>query len=213
MANIPEIIAQGKILATAIAELPRDEQIAALNAVRTALHEISPFRDQPVDCVLWVRDDTVKSNDYNPNVVAPPEFRLLERSIEADGYTMPIVTADTGNGREVVDGAHRRRVEIENKVVHAQLGGYLPVTTIREDRTPKDDRMASTMRHNLARGKHTITGEREIVLDLSRRNWSEAKIAKELGMDVDKVLRLKQTSGLAHLFADKEFSEAWEVDK
>lgn len=192
-------------------ELPLKERIEAINQAKIALHNISPFADQPVDCVLWVPAEQVQANDYNPNVVAPPEYKLLKHSIESDGYTQPIVTYDVGDHREVVDGAHRLRVGSEDEVVCNRIHGYLPVTTIRGERTAREDRIAATMRHNLARGKHTIVGEREIILELVRRNWTDKKIMKELGIDADKLLRLKQTSGLAAMFADKDFSEAWEV--
>lgn len=214
MEHLPdELIERGKSLASEIALLPVEKQIEVLNQIRAALHEASPFKAHPVDLVLWVKPETVEANDYNPNVVAPPEFKLLKRSVEADGYTQPVVTSrrSTDHKLDVVDGAHRRRLPLEFDDIHAQVHGYLPVTIIREDRTAREDRIAATMRHNLARGKHTIAGEREIVLELVRRNWSDARIAKELGMDADKVLRLKQISGLADMFAEQGFSEAWEV--
>lgn len=192
--------------------LPDEERIEAINQVKLALHEISPFKDEPVDCVLWVKAEEIQANDYNPNVVAPPEMRLLQRSIEADGFTQPIVTYPTENHREVIDGFHRNRVGKEIKRINRRLRGYLPVTTIRSDRENREDRIAATIRHNRARGRHTVDNMSEIVVELSRRNWSEEKIARELGMEADEVLRLKQISGLAELFADAEFSEAWEID-
>lgn len=192
--------------------LPFEARIAAINEIRMALHQVSPFRDQPVDCVLWVKADDVQSNDYNPNVVAPPEMKLLQLSIESDGYTMPVVTHADGDRREVVDGFHRTRVAKENKKVRSALRGYLPVTTINTDRGNKADRMGATIRHNRARGVHQVGNMSEIVVDLSRRNWSNEKIGEELGMEPDEVLRLKQISGLAELFTDAEFSRAWEID-
>src|SRR5690606_1244663 len=148
-----------------------------------------------------------------PNVVAPPEMKLLEHSITMDGYTQPIVTFPREDGsREVVDGFHRNRVGKEAKAVRKRLRGYLPVTTIRADRADREDRIAATIRHNRARGRHQVDNMSEIVVELSRRNWSDEKIGKELGMEPDEVLRLKQISGLAEMFADEEFSEAWEVE-
>lgn len=195
-----------------LAELPDDERIEAINQIKIALHAVSPFRDQPVDCVLWVPAETVEANDYNPNVVAPPEMKLLERSIEADGFTQPIVTYPTNNHREVVDGFHRNRVGKESPKVRKRIRGYLPVTEINADRTNREDRIAATIRHNRARGRHLVDNMSEIVVELSRRNWSDEKIGRELGMEPDEVLRLKQISGLAEIFADREFSEAWEID-
>jgi ParB-like chromosome segregation protein Spo0J len=189
-----------------------DDKIAALNAIKTKMHEISPMREEPVDCVLWIREEGVIANDYNPNSVAPPEMELLRVSISEDGYTQPIVTFKEENGRTVVDGFHRTRVGKECPDVRSRINGYLPVVTINENRGDRSDRMASTIRHNRARGKHKITAMSEIVVELKRRNWSNQKIGTQLGMDPDEILRLSQISGLAEMFADKEFSEAWEVD-
>jgi ParB-like chromosome segregation protein Spo0J len=190
--------------------LPLDKKIEAINNLRLKLHEISPFKNEPVDCVLWVPADQVEANDYNPNAVAPPEMKLLQLSIEEDGYTQPIVAYGANSYYEVVDGFHRNRIGKECKEVKERLQGYLPITIINRDREDKSDRIASTIRHNRARGKHQVTAMSDIVLELSRRNWSDKKIAKELGMEPDEVLRLKQITGLAELFADEEFSEAWE---
>lgn len=197
-------------LCAEIEALPEGEKIAALNEARKALHEISPFSGEPVDCVLWVPADQVEANDYNPNTVAPPEMRLLELSIGEDGYTQPIVAWGKNDYYEVVDGFHRNRVGKECKTVRERVHGYLPITLINHDREDKGDRIAATIRHNRARGKHQVAAMSDIVLELSRRNWSDAKIGRELGMEPDEVLRLKQITGLAELFSDAEFSQAWE---
>lgn len=164
--------------------------------------------DHPVSSVIWVKTENVYSNDYNPNNVAPPEMDLLQRSIELDGYTQPIVTWQTGpNAYEVIDGFHRYRVGVERLNL-----SYLPVVVVNKDRTDRNDRIASTIRHNRARGKHQVGAMSEIVQELSRRNWSPEKIGIELGMEPDEVLRLRQITGLAELFADRDFSEAWESE-
>lgn len=193
-----------------ISKLPEDEKIAALNKARQALHEISPFKSEPVDCVLWVPSDQVEANDYNPNTVAPPEMKLLALSIGEDGYTQPIVAWGKNDYYEVVDGFHRNRVGKEDKEIRERVHGYLPITLINHDREDKGDRIAATIRHNRARGKHQVAAMSDIVLELSRRNWSDQKIGRELGMEPDEVLRLKQITGLAELFSDAEFSKAWE---
>ena len=154
--------------------------------------------------VQWVPTDLVYANDYNPNKVAPPEMKLLEQSILADGFTQPIVVWKTDEGYEVVDGFHRHLVGKKLKFSH------LPVVVINDGRIDRGDRIASTIRHNRARGKHQVKAMSDIVVELSRRNWTDERIGKELGMDADEVLRLKQITGLAELFADGEFSEAWE---
>lgn len=205
------IVKDAKPLTERIAQLPVDEQIAVLNEIKLMLHEVSPFNNEPVDCVLWIPGDNVHANDYNPNAVAPPEMKLLELSIDADGMTQPIVAWLNGDAREVVDGFHRNRVGKESKKIKNRLMGYLPVATIKPNREGRNDRIASTIRHNRARGKHQVEKMSDIVMELHRRNWSDKRIAKELGMTPDEVLRLKQITGLAELFSDKEFSEAWEV--
>lgn len=200
-------------LATLLAELQAlepDERIDALNEIRAALHTASPLRDEPVDCVLWVPGESVVANDYNPNRVAPPEMRLLEHSIACDGYTQPVVVWPRESGFEVVDGFHRHRVGRESAAVSQRVGGRLPVAVINAAREERGDRMAATIRHNRARGKHLVEDMSKIVVELKRRNWSDAKIGRELGMEPDEVLRLAQVSGLAEMFADREFSEAWE---
>lgn len=193
-------------------KLSVQERIEAINKIRVSLHSYSPFKTEPVDCVQWIRSDLVVSNDYNPNSVAPPEMLLLEHSIKEDGYTQPIVSWGRETDFEVVDGFHRTRVGKESKPIKKRVHGYLPLVVINSDRQEKGDRIASTIRHNRARGKHKVDAMSELVLDLKRRNWNDEKIGRELGMDPDEVLRLAQITGLAEMFADKEFSRAWYVD-
>lgn len=198
----------------AIDRLDTHEKVVAINELREAIHEISPFKDEPVDFVKWVKSGAVTANDYNPNKVAPPEMKLLELSIVNDGYTQPIVSWSNTEKEtiEVIDGFHRNRVGKESKVVQQRVKGYLPIVDIRTKQSSKNDRMASTIRHNRARGKHQVDAMSEIVIELKNRNWRNARIAKELGMDEEEVLRLCQISGMEHLFSDKDFSRAWEAD-
>jgi len=200
----------GKLLAS-LDGLPHDDLVNALNEIREALHGISPFKSEPVDFVKWVPSATVGANDYNPNSVAPPEMELLRLSISADGYTQPIVASEESGAFVVVDGFHRHRVGKECLDIQARIKGYLPLVQIRTERVDRGDRMASTIRHNRARGKHSVDAMSQIVVDLKRRNWSPEKIGRELGMDPDEVLRLTQISGLREMFAGVGFSEAWEA--
>lgn len=202
---------QAKVRA-ALEPLDLPELVEAINSFRRVLREVSPFKQEPVDLVQWVPAEQVQANDYNPNSVAPPEMRLLEHSIMEDGYTQPIVAFKKEGGYEVVDGFHRNRVGKESIIVRSRIKGYLPLVVINESRTDMGDRMAATIRHNRARGKHRIDAMADIVLDLKRRNWSNEKIGRDLGMDPDEVLRLSQITGLAEMFANREFSEAWEAD-
>ena len=189
---------------------PLAERVENLNQIRALLSEFSPFRSEPVDFVEWVPGEIVEANDYNPNTVAPPEMELLRLSVMADGYTQPIVTNDEDGTRVVIDGFHRNRVGKECPDVAERLHGYLPVVQIQGHRQDRPDRIASTIRHNRARGKHGVTAMSDIVIELKRRNWSDDKIGHELGMDRDEVLRLCQITGLAELFSDRDFSRAWE---
>ena len=194
-----------------VAILPLDHKVRVINAMRLAIHEQSPFRSEPVDLVTWVPNKSVHANQWNPNSVAKPEMELLRVSISHDGYTQPIVSFPDGEGFEVVDGFHRHRVGKECADIQERVKGYLPLVKIRDSQTDKSDRMASTIRHNRARGKHQVEAMSDIVIELKRRNWSDEKIAKNLGMDNDEVLRLCQITGLAEAFKDQDFSEAWEV--
>ena len=186
--------------------------VESINEIRENVHNISPFKTEPVDFVRWVKNDTVNSNDYNPNSVAPPEMELLRLSIESDGYTQPIVSWEDNGITEVIDGFHRHRVGKECEDIQARIHGYLPIVSVNTETTGRNDRIASTIRHNRARGKHKIEAMSDIVVELKRRNWSPKKIGIQLGMDQDEVLRLCQITGLGDMFKDKEFSEAWEVD-
>jgi hypothetical protein len=198
-------------LTSALSSMPLAEKVQALNEIREALHQVSPFASQPVDFVRWVLNDGVTANDYNPNSVAPPEMELLRLSIEADGYTQPIVGNQEDDKIVVVDGFHRHRVGRECLDIQSRVHGYLPVVQIRESQLDRSDRIASTIRHNRARGKHKVEAMSDIVIELKRRNWSDNKIAKELGMDQDEILRLCQISGLTEIFTGQAFSQAWEA--
>lgn len=218
-AAVDDLVSRVEPICAEIAALPLEQQVEALNRIRQALHAVSPFAAEPVDCVLWLPADSVQANDYNPNRVAPPEMRLLTRSIRQDGYTQPIVAYAESAGRlaagedtpvEVVDGFHRNRVGKEDKQVKARVHGYLPVSVINGDRADKRDRIASTIRHNRARGVHAVMPMTDIVAGLLRKGWTDAEIAAELGMDADEVLRFKHHSGLPELFRNADYSRAWE---
>jgi ParB-like chromosome segregation protein Spo0J len=204
------ILAMAEQIVTQMADMDEATKVASLNAVRERLHKISPFSSEPVDFVKWVPSSEVAANDYNPNSVAPPEMELLRTSIKADGYTQPIVGNREGDKVVVVDGFHRHRVGKECKEIQERIKGYLPVVQIRAEQVGRTERMASTVRHNRARGKHKVEAMSDMVIELKRRNWTNKKICQELGMDEDEVLRLCQITGLTEVFADGEFSKSWE---
>lgn len=166
----------------------------------------------PVYDVKRIPIEKIQANAYNPNSVAPPEMKLLYKSILEDGYTMPIVCyyLKDEDKYEIVDGFHRYRTMLEHKDIYEREEGYLPVVVIDKD---LDNRMASTIRHNRARGTHSIELMTNIVADLVESGMSDSWIMKNIGMDAEELLRLKQISGLAILFKNKDFSKGWVDDK
>ena len=164
----------------------------------------------PVANVKWVPIDKVHSNDYNPNVVARNELRLLYHSIKKDGYTQPVVTVydPESDTYVIVDGFHRHLVMKYHKDIYDRTEGHLPVVVIEKD---INDRMASTIRHNRARGKHNVSGMAGIVFQMLDNGWTDEAICSELGMEVDELLRLKHVTGFSKLFEDVEYNKAWET--
>lgn len=190
--------------------LPFDEKVKIYNSISQQLFEFLEI-NHPVLNIQLVKVDEVEGNDYNPNKVAPPEMTLLNLSIKKDGFTMPVVVADQDKIKTpfvVVDGFHRRTVAKQNKDVYESLHGYLPVSKLNKT---IEERITSTVRHNMARGTHQVELSAKLVAMLKKHNWTNSRIGIELGMDADEVLRLKQITGLAELFKDKEFSNSWEV--
>ncbi|AMD90475.1 ParB/RepB/Spo0J family partition protein [Desulfovibrio fairfieldensis] len=185
-----------------------DRRVAVYNRI-VALASAYLNIPHPVTCPQLVRVEQVRGNEYNPNKVAPPEMRLLTLSIEKDGLTMPVVVADDKKGWVVVDGFHRRQVVKTKANVRQSLGGYLPIVRLNKN---LEDRITSTVRHNMARGAHQVELTAKLVTLLRGHNWTNERIGKELGMDPDEVLRLKQMQGLAEAFSNREFSRAWDVD-
>lgn len=193
-------------------ELPENltiaEKVDIYNDLSQQLYDWLGMKHPALNIQL-VPVDKVKANDYNPNKVAPPEMELLALSIKKDGLTMPVVAARSGNDFVVVDGFHRRTQVAKNKAINESLNGYLPISLLNKS---IEDRITSTVRHNMARGSHQVELSAKLVTLLKKHNWTNERIGKELGMDSDEVLRLKQITGLAEAFADNEFSKAWEIE-
>lgn len=166
----------------------------------------------PVYKVLSIPIEKIRANSYNPNSVAPPEMKLLELSIWEDGYTMPIVCyyVKEDDMYEIVDGYHRYTTMLTSDRIRERESSKLPVVVIEKD---IDNRMASTIRHNRARGTHSVELMSNIVSELTKAGMSDAWILRHIGMDKDELLRLKQITGLAELFKDQDFSQAWESDE
>jgi ParB-like chromosome segregation protein Spo0J len=164
----------------------------------------------PVNHVKWVPLAKVRANTWNPNKVASIEMQLLYTSIKADGYTQPVVTVrDEARDRwVVVDGFHRWRVLIENDDIRASTGGMCPIVEISAD---VNDLMASTIRHNRARGKHSVGNMSGIVFSMLDNGWTDERICAELGMSADELLRLKHMTGFSKLFENVQYRQAWET--
>jgi ParB-like chromosome segregation protein Spo0J len=164
----------------------------------------------PVSLVKWVAIEQVEANDYNPNIVAKNELRLLYLSILHDGYTQPIVTI-YDNERDkyvIVDGFHRYLVMKYHENIRERTGGLLPIVVIDKS---LNDRMASTIRHNRARGKHNIAGMANIVFRMLDGGWDDEAICSEIGLEADELIRLKYVTGFAKLFEDVEYKQSWET--
>lgn len=186
-----------------------DEKVKIYNEISQQLYEWLGL-EHPVLNIQLVKVEEVEGNDYNPNKVAPPEMTLLNLSILKDGLTMPVVVADQDKKKQpyvVVDGFHRTTTVKKNRKIYESLSGYLPVSKLNKS---IEERITSTVRHNMARGTHQVELSAKLVAMLKKHNWTNARIGMELGMDADEVLRLKQITGLAELFKDKQFSNSWE---
>jgi ParB-like chromosome segregation protein Spo0J len=189
-----------------------DKKVEIYNQIKGELYDFLGL-NHPALNVQLIKSEKLKGNEYNPNKVAPPEMRLLKLSIKKDGVTMPVVACKSDSKthtHEVIDGFHRTTVIQTDKEINESLKGYVPVTELNKK---IEDRITSTVRHNMARGTHQVELSAKLITMLKKHNWTNARIGLELGMEADEVLRLKQITGLAEAFADKEFSRSWEVEK
>jgi len=188
------------------------EKIAFCEEIRDQLHELCPLKGQPVDRVRWVPIEKVTPNDYNPNSVAGKEMSLLYTSISHDGYTQPVVTIYNAERDlfEIVDGFHRYYTCKTNPDILEANHGMLPIVVIQKD---INDRMASTIRHNRARGKHSVNGMSSMVFNMLDNGWDDSAICNELGMEPEELLRLKHITGFSKLFEDTSYKKAWQTRK
>jgi ParB-like chromosome segregation protein Spo0J len=199
-----------KPLIDAIRDLDTKGRADTITALEKALQDVSPFASQPVSNVLWVPIEKVTPNDYNPNAVAKKEMGLLYISIKYDGYTQPVVTVydEEKDLYVIVDGFHRYFVCKTCPDILERNHGYLPIVVIDK---PISDRMASTVRHNRARGAHSIDGMSNIVFNMLEEGLSDADICNELGMEAEELLKLKYITGFAKLYEDVEYNKAWKT--
>lgn len=187
------------------------DRLAFIHELRKFIHEdLSLVRSQPIDLVRWVPIEQVEANDYNPNSVARVEMKLLYSSIEHDGYTQPVVTVyDPARDKYViVDGFHRYFTCKTNADILERNCGMLPIVVIDKD---VNDRMASTVRHNRARGKHSVDGMSSMVFKMLDNGWADEEICNELGMEPEELLKLKHITGFSKLFEDAEYNRAWKT--
>tara|TARA_B100001057_G_C22719269_1_gene899042 strand:+ start:401 stop:1066 length:666 start_codon:yes stop_codon:yes gene_type:complete len=194
-------------LQTEIEKLSEEEKINYIEHVKDLLYDLSPIQ-QPVSNIRWVSVDKVEANDYNPNSVASHEMHLLYTSILHDGYTQPVVTVyDKEKDKYVIiDGFHRYFTCKNNDDIKERNKGMLPIVVLDKE---INDRMASTVRHNRARGKHSVGGMSNMVFSMLDNGWADADICNHLGMSADELLRLKHITGFSKLFENAEYNKAW----
>ena len=183
------------------------EKIDYLEDLKIELQEMHPIQ-QPVGQVMWVNIDRVQANDYNPNSVAGAEMKLLYTSIKHDGYTQPIVTIydEELDKFVIVDGFHRYFTCKSNQDIRDRNHGRLPIVVIEKD---INERMAATVRHNRARGSHSVDGMANMVFSMLEQGWKDADICNHLGMEPEELLRLKHITGFSKLFENTEYKKAW----
>lgn len=190
--------------------LGSSDPLGDIERIKDYLHELSPVRSQPIDRVRWVPVDQVQANDYNPNSVAKAEMGLLYHSIKHDGYTQPVVTVWDPKIEKyvIIDGFHRYFTCRTNKDIRDRNKGCLPIVVLDKS---INDRMAATVRHNRARGKHSVAGMSNMVFEMLNNGWEDAAICNELGMEPEELLRLKHITGFSKLFEDVEYKRAWKT--
>jgi hypothetical protein len=180
-------------------------RVTTLNKAIRAAYELVPWL-HPVGCVQWIHLSRIKANDYNPNSVAHHEMKLLHTSITEDGYTQPIVAIwDPGqDSYVVVDGFHRYTSMSMYEDIRSTTRGYLPVVVI--DKTPAE-RMAATVRHNRARGKHSVSGMGSLVFGMLNEGMTPEAVCDKLGLEPEELARLTHVTGYSKLYGDVEFSK------
>jgi len=187
-----------------------EEKIVFFEEIKELIHNNSPLKEQPVNRIKWVDINKVSPNDYNPNSVAKKEMGLLYTSILHDGYTQPVVTIydEVKDKYIIIDGFHRYFTCKSNKDILDRNKGRLPIVVLNKD---INDRMASTVRHNRARGMHSVTGMSSMVFNMLENGWEDVDICNELGMSVEELVKLKHITGFSKLFEDKEYSKSWQT--
>jgi ParB-like chromosome segregation protein Spo0J len=187
-----------------------EDNIELIEEIKEVLHKNSVLKTQPINRIKWAKIEEVTPNDYNPNSVAKKEMGLLYTSIKQDGYTQPIVTIYDPKEKMyvIVDGFHRYYTAKTNEDILARNKGRIPIVVIDKD---INDRMASTVRHNRARGMHSVTGMSSMVFQMLENGWSDEDICNEVGLGIEELVKLKHITGFSKLFEDAEYNKAWET--
>lgn len=195
------------LIGATLAAMDDEARIEFIEKAKDVLHAMSPIQ-QPIDRVYWVPVEMVEANDYNPNSVAGKEMRLLYTSIKHDGYTQPVVTIWDEEKRKyiIVDGFHRYFTCKSNSDIRDRNKGRLPIVVIDKD---INERMAATVRHNRARGAHSVDGMANMVFAMLDKGWKDEDICNHLGMEPEELLRLKHITGFSKLFENAEYKKAW----
>lgn len=193
-----------------LSQLPLKDRVKAYNKITQAAHNMLGFAQKhPCLAPQLIERNNIVENHYNPNRVAPQEMNLLRLSIRKEGLTMPIVVNFVGGTAVIVDGFHRTQICRRDDLISNSLENFIPCSLLSKS---GDDRMAATVRHNMARGTHQTVLSAELITLLKKHNWTDEKIGKEIGMDPDEILRLKQITGIAETFSDVEYSNSWKID-
>ena len=200
------------ILIEEVSSMSVSKKIEFIEDLKERLDELHPLAEQPVNRVRWVDIDKVQANDYNPNAVAGNEMHLLYTSILHDGYTQPVVTIYDEKIKKyiIVDGFHRYFTCKSNKDILDRNKGLLPIVVLQKN---INERMAATVRHNRARGKHSVGGMSNMVFQMLDNGWQDDDICNHLGMEADELLRLKHITGFSKLFENTEYTKAWTTKK
>ncbi len=187
-----------------------EDNIELIEEIKEVLHKNSVLKTQPINRIKWAKIEEVTPNDYNPNSVAKKEMGLLYTSIKQDGYTQPIVTIYDPKEKMyvIVDGFHRYYTAKTNEDILERNKGRIPIVVIDKD---INDRMASTVRHNRARGMHSVTGMSSMVFQMLENGWSDEDICNEVGLGIEELVKLKHITGFSKLFEDAEYNKAWET--
>jgi hypothetical protein len=201
--NIKELIAQ------MLEGRDVDETIAIINELRAFIHEYSPMKNEPCDYIRWVKLERVSPNDYNPNSTAGKEMNLLYISIKEDGVTMPVVTIGDREDFTIIDGFHRYFTCKNMEDLKQRMSGYLPITVLNKT---LEERIAATVRHNRARGSHSVQGMSNLVFKMLQEGVNDEEICRKLGLDATELVKLKHITGYSKLYEDAEFGKSWTTD-